>query len=273
MEDYTALSYEFAERLTRRYSTSFGLSTRLLSPAIRPHIYAIYGMVRLADEIVDTHANLDHAQQELHALELQTLKALGTGYSTNPLLHAFALSARHYGIEQELIKPFFASMRMDLHTTTHTAASYKTYIYGSAEVVGLMCLKVFTGGDTQTYNRQRAGAQALGRAYQKVNFLRDYAADTKQLGRHYFPGDTGELSESLQQAVVNDISKDFITARPAIDTLPASCRRAVALSYSYYTQLLTLLAETDVATLATTRIRVNNGKKAWLYLRARLGLL
>lgn len=262
MDLYTKTSYELAEILTKRFSTSFSLASRLFEGSIRPHIYAIYGMVRLADEIVDTYRAADAAER-LDAFESQTMQAVETGYSTNPLLHAFALTARAYGIDKELIEPFFDSMRVDLTKQEFTKAEYDTYIYGSAEVIGLMCLRVFVVGDNERYEQLRPGAQALGAAYQKINFLRDIAADYEERGRVYFPGiDIDTMTDDNRQEIIDDIEADFAVARPTIEQLPSSAKRAVRASYSLYSELFERLKTTPMKTLRTTRVRVPATKKA-----------
>ena len=272
MELYASTSYELAERLTKRYSTSFSLSSSLFDRAIRHHIYAVYGMVRIADEVVDTYRGNDAAEQ-LTALERDVMAAIASGYSTNPILHAFALTARQYGIDESLIHPFFESMAADLTATTFTQQEYTRYIYGSAEVVGLMCLRVFVLGDEDQYQAARDGAQKLGAAYQKVNFLRDMKADYDELGRVYFPGvQFDSFDEAAKQAIVADIEQDFAIADRAINELPANSRAAVRASYYYYHELLQQLKATPASILKTQRIRVPNWRKLALLAKARLGL-
>lgn len=261
MELYKDVSYVLSKTLTQRYSTSFGKSSSLFSKDIQPHIYAIYGLVRIADEVVDTYEGDDKAGI-LDALEQETYVSIVRGYSTNPIVHAFALTAAQFSISETLIKPFFESMRMDLAPQTYTTKKYEQYIYGSAEVIGLMCLRVFTGGDDEQYTKLEPGARALGAAYQKVNFLRDIASDFHDRGRVYFPGVSFEtFDEETKEAIIKDITKDFEAAEPSVRTLPLSARKAVGLSFAYYTELLKTLEKTPAATLKTTRIRVPNSKK------------
>ncbi len=261
MELYDAVAYENSRHLTLRYSTSFGISSRFFSKQMQPHIYAIYGMVRIADEIVDTYKG-PQAAKLLDAYEQAVYAAIKLGYSTDLILYAFALTARAYGIDRTLIAPFFASMRMDLAPQTYSPADYKAYIHGSAEVVGLMCLRVFCSGDNAHYDSLRDGAAALGSAYQKVNFLRDLAADYKELGRLYFPGVTYEqFDETAKRHIIADIKQDFAAALPALRRLPASSRKATLISYVYYTELLKKLEQTPAATIKTTRIRVPSRRK------------
>jgi len=253
---YTPLSYKFSRQLTLHYSSSFGISSRLFSRTIRPHIFAIYGLVRIADEVVDTYRG-SNARELLDQLEAETYGALISGYSTNPIVHAYALTAREYGISKDLIESFFASMRMDTPPNTYTSADYASYIYGSAEVIGLMCLHVFSGENTSQYSQLQGGAKALGAAYQKVNFLRDIAADHQELHRMYFPGMTFEnFNEEAKQHIIAEIQADFKVAETAIAQLPPSSRTAVRVSYRYYTKLLVRLEKTPAESIKTTRIRI-----------------
>ena len=271
MDLYTKTSYELSRHLTLQYSTSFGKSTKLFSKDIQPHIFAIYGLVRVADEIVDTYRG-DDQEVQLDDLENETYRALTTGYSANPLVHAFAQTATQFAITKTLIAPFFLSMRLDLTPQTYTQSLYETYIYGSAEVIGLMCLKVFTKGDEAAYNHLEPGASALGAAYQKVNFLRDIASDYEERGRVYFPGlSYGAFTDSAKQDIVADIRADFEKAAPAVAQLPPNARRAVRLSYLYYTELLKALEKASAETIKTRRVRVPDTKKVTLLLQSRRG--
>jgi phytoene synthase len=264
MDLYDTVAYQHAKDLTLAYSSSFGLSSRLFAAPIRKHIYAIYGLVRIADEIVDTYAAAG-AREVLDTLEQETYAAIKRQYSANPIVHAFAKTAHTYGITKQLIKPFFESMRMDLLPKTYTDARYQVYIYGSAEVVGLMCLKVFCGGDEVFYDALAPGAQRLGAAYQKVNFLRDVRADYDLLGRTYFPGVAyDQFSDDEKAQIVSDIEADFDAAREVIHKLPPASRRAVATSYAYYHTLLDKLRETPIAAIKQERVRVSGAHKLWL---------
>ena len=266
MDHYHHISYELSERLTKAYSTSFSLSIRLFAPELRPHIYAIYGLVRVADEIVDTYKGSD-AREILDELEQDTYRALKSGFSVHPIVHAFAQTARQYDIQKTLIQPFFTSMRMDLSPQTYNQKKYATYIDGSAEVVGLMCLKVFGGN----FTKLEPGARRLGAAYQKVNFLRDIAADSQELHRWYFPNSTLEsFDEKTKGIIIADIEKDFAVAKKAIQTLPNSSRRAVLLSYRYYSLLLKKLKHTPAHAILQNRIRIHNVTKILLLLRVSL---
>ncbi|HEX8390673.1 MAG TPA: squalene/phytoene synthase family protein [Candidatus Saccharimonadales bacterium] len=261
MDLYTQTAYENATQLTLRYSSSFSSSSRLFSPAIRRYIYGIYGFVRIADEIVDTYKG-PHAATILDELEHDAYRAIKLGYSANPIVHAFADAARRFQIDTVLIAPFFDSMRLDLQPRRYTAAMYSRYIHGSAEVVGLMCLRVFCGQEQSLYAALRPGAEKLGAAYQKVNFLRDLASDYQALGRLYFPGVTyDQFDEAAKAAVIADITADFAAAYPAIVQLPTTSRGAVMTSYVYYRSLLNKLDRASVETIKTSRLRLSSPAK------------
>jgi len=269
VELYNQASYKASKLITNEYSTSFGLSIRLFEASLRPHIYAIYGLVRIADEVVDTYTGKDRLKV-LNDLEKQTMAAIDTGYSTNPIIHAFALTAQKYDIDGSLIAPFFESMRMDITPQVFDQELYDTYIYGSAEVVGLMCLKVFTA-DIKRYNQLEKGAGKLGAAYQKINFLRDIAADAEGLGRWYFPiSSFAAFDDKAKNAIVRDIEKDLAAAKKAIAKLPDSSQKAVSLSYQYYGELLKKIKLTPATQLRQKRIRVNNLQKTVLFARTSL---
>lgn len=267
MELYTSTSYQLSRQLTLRYSTSFSKSSELFATRIRPHIFAIYGLVRIADEIVDTYQGKKTATL-LDALEQETYAAIQLRYSTNPIVHAFAHTAAKYGINKSIIAPFFESMRMDLKKKRFNQKEYERYIYGSAEVIGLMCLRVFVEGNTHAYKKLEVGAKALGSAYQKVNFLRDMASDFSDRGRVYFPAVTYDaFSDTQKQAIVTDIRHDFETARQYLNQLPKTARKAVRLSYSYYSELLRILDRASVDTIKQRRLRVSAARKAALYIK------
>jgi phytoene synthase len=264
MDIYTKFAYDASRKLTLTYSTSFGISSRLFSKSIRPHIYAIYGLVRIADEIVDTYTGVDRREQ-LDNFETETYTAMVLGYSTNPIIHAFAVTAIKYGIEKRIVTAFFKSMRIDLDSHVYDQTLYETYIYGSAEVIGLMCLRVFCNNDTAAYTSLESGAKALGAAYQKVNFLRDFASDYKNLGRLYFPNVAFEsFSDRQKNQIVKDIQKDIAGATDSLQKLPKSSRTAVSTSLSYYSKLLEKLASSSAATIKSKRIRINNVHKLLL---------
>lgn len=269
MELYTKTSYVLARRMTLDYSTSFGQSSKLFAKDIRNDVYAIYGLVRVADEIVDTYQG-KNAGRLVKELEAHTMEALKNGFSPNPLVHAFVTTAKRYGISRDLIRPFFKSMHMDLKPKTFTNHLYSVYIYGSAEVIGLMCLKVFTD-DRDEYKKLLPQARALGSAYQKVNFLRDMKSDLDERGRVYFPGVKFETFNEKQKAeIIKDIKVDFEKAKPAIKQLPKNARSAVAISYSFYYELLKKLDKTPVSEIKAGRIRVGALKKSMLLIKGKL---
>jgi len=267
---YDRVAEETAGIVIRRYSTSFGLASRLLGPAVRQHVENIYALVRIADEIVDGAADAAGADpgtvaRILDELERDTDEAMLTGYSANLIVHAFALTARDTGFGAELTAPFFASMRADLSATEHDQASFETYVYGSAEVVGLMCLKAFLDGVNVTADDEATmvtGARRLGAAFQKVNFLRDLAADFEQLGRSYFPGvDVASFTETDKVRLLDDIDADLAVSASVIPMLPRSSRRAVALAQGLFAELSDRLRSTPADRLVRSRVRVPNPVK------------
>lgn len=280
MDLYTRVAEETSAGVIRAYSTSFGLASRLLPPSQRTHIANFYALVRLADEIVDGVAeeagvSKKDARRMLDALEAETEQALGSGYSTNLIVHAFARSARHTGVGADLTRPFFHSMRMDLSETTHTPESFAEYVYGSAEVVGLMCLEAFLEGTNPSPSERETlvhGARALGAAFQKVNFLRDLGADVQALGRSYFPGVQVEtLTDEVKMALVDDIDRDLAASARALPLLPRGPRRAVALAHCLFEELASRIRRTPARVLQVTRISVPPGTKTMLALRVLAG--
>ncbi len=279
---YDRVALETASVVIRRYSTSFGLASRLLAQPVRQDVENIYALVRLADEVVDgvaASASLsgDEIAHRLDALERETITAMECGYSTNLVVHAFGTTARRVGIGTDLTAPFFHSMRCDIVETEHTQESFDEYVYGSAEVVGLMCLAAFLHGepvgDTERAGLTR-GARALGAAFQKINFLRDLAADFGTLGRSYFPGiDVSTFTEAEKRRILDDIDDDLRIARASLPGLPRSCRRAVALAQGLFEELTERLSATPAEVLATARIRVPNPVKARIATGAALGRL
>ena len=268
MDLYRNVSYELSRLLTLQYSNSFGLSSRLFTPEVRQDIYAIYGLVRIADEIVDSYVGPDQLTL-LNDMEIEIYETIERGYSTNPIIHAFALTARRYEIDSMLIAPFFDSMRMDLAPLTYTDEKYHAYIYGSAEVIGLMCLKVFCQTDEKQYGVLEDGAKHLGAAYQKVNFLRDVASDYNERGRTYFPNIAyATFNEEDKQAIIASIEHDFKSAGPSLDQLPKNSRAAVILSMMYYQKLLKRLDNSSVANIKSRRIRISAVEKLWLFIVA-----
>jgi len=279
---YDRVAMETSSVVIRRYSTSFGLAARLLDQPVRQHVENIYGLVRLADEVVDGVAaaaslGADDVCLRLDALEAETTAALECGYSTNLIVHAFVYTARRVGFGDELTEPFFRSMRSDISETRHTPESFDEYVYGSAEVVGLMCLAAFLDGvpkGAAEHARLVDGARHLGAAFQKINFLRDLAADFGSLGRSYFPGiDVETFTEAEKTRIVADIDEDLRIARATLPGLPGSCRRAVALAQGLFEELTERLDATPAAVLATARIRVPNAVKARIAAGAALGRL
>lgn len=277
---YSAVAQKSASLVIRDYSTSFGLASRILDRESRQHIDNIYALVRLADEVVDgvaAEAGLDnsHVRRVLDELERDTYQAMDSGYSTNLIVHAFAQSTRAVGITRDIVEPFFTSMRMDLSDRTYTAESFATYIYGSAEVVGLMCLAVFVRDNKPLPTQAHvlvAGARALGAAFQKVNFLRDLAADVDGLGRSYFPGvriDT--FSEVDKKRICDDIDDDLARAAATLPLLPADARRAVALAHGLFHALNERIRSTPADVLKSTRISVSTATKLLILVRILFG--
>jgi phytoene synthase len=270
---YDRVAEETASIVIRRYSTSFALAARLLEPRVRQHVENIYALVRIADEIVDGGL-LDAvaAARSLNDLEAETEAAIGCGYSANLVAHAFALTARETGFGDELTAPFFESMRTDLSATRHDPQSFERYVYGSAEVVGLMCLRAFLLGHPQTAGedaRLVRGARALGAAFQKVNFLRDLSADYHGLGRSYFPGfEIATFTEADKLRLLDDIDHDLAVSGEVISELPRGCRRAVALAHGLFAELARRLRRTPAEQLVHRRIRVPNPVKARIALRS-----
>lgn len=277
---YDAVAVETAAVVIRRYSTSFGLAARLLAPVVRQDVRNIYALVRIADEIVDgaaRDAGLDDASitRTLDDLEQETERAMAIGYSANLVVHAFALAARRAGIGADLTRPFFASMRADITDVEHTQESFDAYVYGSAEVVGLMCLKVFLAGERRTPSQIAAleeGARRLGAAFQKVNFLRDLAADFAGLGRSYFPGiRVDAFTEADKNRLLDDIDADLAASARTLPGLPQSSRRAVVLAHELFAELSRRIRATPASELVTTRVRVPNPVKARIAVRAARG--
>jgi phytoene/squalene synthetase len=277
---YRRAAHASSARVIHEYSTSFGMATRLLAPTVRPQVEDIYALVRIADEIVDGaagQAGLDLAGQRelLDALETETVRAMRTGYSTNLVVHAFATTARQIGIGFDLTAPFFQSMRRDLSPVDFSSDELAAYIYGSAEVIGLMCLRAFladqpVAGDRRV--RLESGARRLGAAFQKINFLRDLAVDWSELGRNYFPGiDPARLTERQKLDVITDIDADLEAAAEAIPELPENCRRAIAAAYGLFAELSDRLRATPARSLAVTRVSVPTRTKLAILVRATAG--
>ncbi|WP_347922286.1 phytoene/squalene synthase family protein [Pontimicrobium sp. SW4] len=272
------VSYDCSKIVTKTYSTSFSLATKMLSNSIRQDIYNIYGFVRFADEIVDSFHDYNKADL-FNKFEYDLELALEYKISLNPILNAFQHTFHRYNIDKSLVDAFMTSMRMDLHKSKYlTKEEYKAYIYGSADVVGLMCLKVFVKGDEKKYTELTKTAMALGSAFQKVNFLRDLKADYDDLNRTYFPNtDLENLDEISKQDIINDIEKDFAEGLEGIKKLPMEAKFGVFMAYRYYRQLLKKLKRTPALEIKSARIRVPNYKKIELltrsYVKFQLNLL
>lgn len=266
MEQYHKICLECSSLITRRYSTSFSLGIRVFSPKYRNPVYAIYGFVRFADEIVDTFHDYPKADL-LQRFRQDTYRAIAERISLNPVLHAFQETVHQYSIEMELIDAFLDSMEMDLHFHTYGDHLYKQYIYGSAEVVGLMCLRVFCEGDDAAYQRLKAPARSLGSAFQKINFLRDMASDYKDRGRVYFPGvDFTQFTEVDKMQIEADIKQDFDDAFLGIKQLPKGVRLGVYLAYTYYIKLFQKIRRSPACRVKEERIRVADSRKVALLL-------
>lgn len=273
MEDYDKAGQAASRAVMTTYSTSFGLASKSFPAAIRQDIYDIYGLVRVADEIVDTYDGGDRLAL-LDELEQETYAALQRGFSTNLIVHAFQRTARRVSIDKTLIEPFFASMRIDVEPAAYRPTQYEAYIYGSAEVIGLMCLKIFCNGNGEQYARLKPGAQSLGAAFQKINFLRDIAADHAQLGRYYFPtGSFAGFNNTIKDDIIADIRTDLTDALPALNQLPSAVAAPVATAYAYYDELLNKLAATPADQLKMSRPRISDGRKLWLLVTTRLRYL
>lgn len=268
MQLFHQVSQFCSRHTTEQYSTSFSSAIRLLHEELRQPIYNIYGFVRFADEIVDTFH--EHDKNELLAdFKRETYDAIERGISLNPILHSFQLTVNHYKIDHNLIEAFFRSMEMDLNKFSYNQEGYEEYIYGSAEVVGLMCLYVFLNGDEQKYQTLKPYAQSLGAAFQKVNFLRDLRADFKQLNRTYFPGlDFSRFSEADKISIEQDIQKDFDQAYAGILQLPLKARFGVYVAYKYYLSLFKKIKRLEPDTIMEQRIRIPSYGKAMILVRA-----
>lgn len=270
--DYTTSAERASKTLTRTFSSSFSSAITLFDASIQQDIYNIYGLVRIADEIVDTYQGHD-AGVLLDELEIEVYNAIKRGFSANIIVQAFIETARSFGISQDLIAPFFTSMRMDLEPVIYDQKTYEQYIYGSAEVVGLMCLRVFVAGDQNAYEQLVAGARALGAAFQKVNFLRDIKDDYDSRGRYYFPyGSYQHFDDATKNRIIADIEQDFTVAEAYIKQLPTSARSATRLAYDYYWALLKELSVHSAAEIAAKRFSVKKQVKMKLLLKAKAGL-
>ena len=270
MQEYNHLCFDLSKTITERYSTSFTRGIKTLGKKYHAPVFAIYGFVRLADEIVDTfHGH--NKKQLLARFKAETYNALTEKISTNTVLHAFQMVVNKYNIDIKLIDAFLHSMEMDLTDRKYDEQVYNTYIFGSAEVVGLMCLYVFVDGDVAAYKKLEAPARSLGAAFQKVNFLRDMKADFEERGRVYFPGvDFKNFDDHAKNEIEKDIEKDFVDAYDGIMQLPADVRPGVYIAYIYYQRLLQKIKSVPASKVSNTRIRVPDFEKAILQLKTYL---
>ena len=264
---FNNISQEFSKQVTIKYSTSFSLATKTLNSSIRNHIYNIYGFVRFADEIVDTFHEFPK-KELLENFEKNLFMALKNKISLNPILNSFQITVNKFNIDYSLIESFLMSMKWDLSKKEYKSQKeYKEYIYGSADVVGLMCLKVFVNGDQLKYEELMPNAMALGSAFQKVNFLRDLKDDFENLNRSYFPNiDFTNFSEKSKKRIINEIKNDFSLALKGIKNLPKGSRLGVYTAYKYYSKLLYKLEKTPSIEIKSTRIRIPNYQKIKLLL-------
>jgi 15-cis-phytoene synthase len=267
MKEYNELCMDLSTVITQRYSTSFTRGIKSLHKRFHLPVYSIYGFVRLADEIVDTFHDFDK-KKLFENFKLETWNAIASGVSTNPVLHAFQLIVNRYGIDKELISAFLHSMEMDLQKKSYDEAYYQKYIYGSAEVVGLMCLCVFCEGDKALYDKLIVPARRLGAAFQKVNFLRDLQSDFRDRGRVYFPGlDLSDFNNNVKKQIEDDIDSDFRAAYPGLMQLPKHVKPGVYTAFIYYRELLKKIEKVPAHQVMNKRIRVPDSEKFILMLR------
>jgi phytoene synthase len=269
-ELFDSVSNDCSKLVTKSYSTSFSLAVKMLSPKIRTDIYNIYGFVRFADEIVDTFHEHDKEKLMEH-FERDYYLSIELGISLNPILNSFQQTVNKYKIPDEMVQAFLKSMKADLHKTEYqTKAEYDEYIYGSADVVGLMCLKVFVNGDDKQYEKLKLAAMRLGSAFQKVNFLRDLKDDYEVLNRSYFPNiDLGKLNEASKRLIIDEIEEDFNFAyKEGILKLPVEAKFGVYMAYRYYRRLLKKLKSVPSEKIMDTRIRISDPMKINLLARS-----
>ena len=270
LQTFHHLSQHCSKLTTQKYSTSFASAIRLLHPDLREPVYNIYGFVRFVDEIVDSFHDFDKKQM-LDEFKSETLKSINRGISLNPILNSFQLTVNQYQISKDLILSFFKSMEMDLHNRTYDEQGYNEYIYGSAEVVGLMCLHVFCDGNSEQFVKLQSPARALGAAFQKVNFLRDINADFHGLSRTYFPGvDFRNFDPQMKLRIEEDIEKDFDQAFEGLMSLPWKARFGVYVAYKYYWCLFTRIQQVQASRILKQRIRIPDYVKAMIVVRAKL---
>jgi phytoene/squalene synthetase len=267
---YNQVTAEASKQTTLMYSSSFSMAIKLLHKDLRQPIYDVYGLVRYADEIVDTFHDFDKAKL-LAQFKLDAYTAIEQGVSLNPILHRFQMTVRKYNIGLELIDAFFNSMEMDLSKQEYDAATYQNYIYGSAEVVGLMCLHIFCDGDKGRYEQLKPSAQSLGAAFQKVNFLRDIKADFEGLERMYFPNcDFTNFKEEDKRIIEKDIQADFSAALEGIKILPLKARFGVYVAFKYYFTLFKKIKKTKHHSILQTRIRIPDYGKLFIFAKAKI---
>ncbi|GAB1452231.1 phytoene/squalene synthase family protein [Draconibacterium sp.] len=271
MKLYDHTATKISKIVTTSYSTSFSMATGMLDKKHRDAIYAIYGFVRFADEIVDTFHEFNK-KELLNKFESDLEDALAQGISLNPILHSFQIVVKEYGIPYQYIDAFLTSMKYDLDKKNYeNKLEADTYIYGSADVVGLMCLRVFTDGDEVYFNKLKKPAMKLGSAFQKVNFLRDLKNDTEDLGRIYFPNlVNGEFNEASKQIIIKDIEADFREAFEGIKQLPKSTRVAVLSAYYYYLELLLKIKNIPAKEIMISRVRISDSRKISLLIKAKV---
>ncbi|MES3018906.1 MAG: phytoene/squalene synthase family protein [Bacteroidota bacterium] len=258
------LSVEISKMTTRKYSTSFSMGIYFIDGQLRDAIYSIYGFVRLADEIVDSFEGFEQ-RHLLSKLKAETYESIDSKISINPILNSFQHAVNKYQIDLELIELFLRSMEMDLEKVSYNVDNYNQYILGSAEVVGLMCLHVFTGEDKNKFNELKPYAMKLGAAFQKVNFLRDLKDDYQILGRSYFPDvNIQEFNRLSKEQIESEIEEDFEMALKGVKMLPASSKRGVYLAYIYYRTLFNKIKSLPAHKVMTERVRINNGRKLGL---------
>ncbi len=258
------LSVEISKMTTRKYSTSFSMGIYFIDSRLRNAIYSIYGFVRLADEIVDSFEGYEQ-KYLLAKFKSDTYEAIAAKISLNPILNSFQHAVNNHSIDLELIETFLKSMEMDLEKITYDTENYNKYILGSAEVVGLMCLHVFTEGDKARYNELKPYAMKLGAAFQKVNFLRDLKQDYQVLGRTYFPDvDISEFNPDSKGQIESEIEEDFAFALQGRKKLPSSSKRGVYLAYRYYRTLFDKIKSLPASRVLNERVRINNGRKLGL---------
>lgn len=270
MHLFHTVSQECSKITTQRYSTSFSSAILMLHSSLRTPIYNIYGFVRFADEIVDTFHEFDK-ETLLSEFKNQTFAAIEAGISLNPILNSFQRTVNEFNIDHKLIQAFFYSMELDLNKSKYDLQGYQEYIYGSAEAVGLMCLYVFCNGDKDNFQKLKPAAQALGAAFQKINFLRDIKADYEGLNRTYFPGiDFRNFTPDMKKAIEDDIAKDFANAHKGILELPVKAKFGVYVAYKYYFSLFKRIKKAQPALLLNNRVRISNYSKALIFMRAGL---